>query len=84
MLGKLIKLYRISIGLRQSELADQIGVSQNYMSLVESGKREIGHKKLALIINNYPEFGQLLLNNRLSLSDEEIALLILSGEFVRK
>lgn len=84
MLGKLIKLYRTSVNLKQLELAEQIGVTQNYMSLVESGKREIGHKKLALIINIHPEFGQLLLNNRLSLSDEEIALLILSRDFVRK
>lgn len=84
MLGKLIKLYRISVNLKQLELAEQIGVTQNYMSLVESGKREIGHKKLALIINYHPTFAEFLLKNRLSLSDEEIALLILSGEFVRK
>lgn len=38
-LGKKIKLARIRAGLVQSELADRIGVTQNYISLIETGKK---------------------------------------------
>lgn len=38
--GRTIKLLRISSGLKQKELAAKLGVTANYMSLVESGKRE--------------------------------------------
>jgi transcriptional regulator with XRE-family HTH domain len=38
--GEAIRLLRTSAGLRQAELADRIGVSANYISLVENGKRD--------------------------------------------
>jgi transcriptional regulator with XRE-family HTH domain len=39
-IGRTIKFVRASSGLRQKELADQLGVTQNYLSLVENDKRE--------------------------------------------
>jgi transcriptional regulator with XRE-family HTH domain len=39
-LGKSIKKYRNKVGLKQKELANLLGVSPNYMSLVENDKRE--------------------------------------------
>ena len=39
-LGKTIKLLRISVGLKQRELANKLGISSNYLSLIESNKRE--------------------------------------------
>jgi transcriptional regulator with XRE-family HTH domain len=39
-LGNAIKVVRTASGLRQRELARKIGVTANYMSLVEGGKRE--------------------------------------------
>ena len=39
-LGKTIKLLRISSGLKQKELAPRLGVTANYLSLVENDKRE--------------------------------------------
>lgn len=39
-LGKTIKLLRISSGLKQKELAPKLGVTPNYLSLVENDKRE--------------------------------------------
>jgi len=39
-IGKTIKLLRISSGLKQKELAAKLEVTPNYLSLVESDKRE--------------------------------------------
>lgn len=39
-LGKTIKLLRISSGLKQKELAPKLGITPNYLSLVENDKRE--------------------------------------------
>ncbi len=39
-LGKIIKLLRISAGLKQETLAAKLGVSANYISLIENNKRE--------------------------------------------
>lgn len=38
--GTTIKLLRVSAGLRQSDLADRLGVTSNYISLVENDRRE--------------------------------------------
>jgi len=39
-LGKAIKLVRTASGKRQGEVAEKLGVTSNYLSLVENGKRE--------------------------------------------
>ncbi|MBZ5645433.1 MAG: helix-turn-helix domain-containing protein [Acidobacteriia bacterium] len=39
-LGTAIKLIRTSSGLKQKEIATRLGVTSNYISLVESGNRE--------------------------------------------
>lgn len=39
-LGKTIKLLRISSELKQKDLAPRLGVTANYLSLVENEKRE--------------------------------------------
>jgi transcriptional regulator with XRE-family HTH domain len=39
-LGKAIKLVRTAAGMRQGAVAKQVGVSANYLSLIENGKRE--------------------------------------------
>jgi len=39
-LGNAIKIVRTTKGLKQKDLAFSLGVSPNYVSLVESGKRE--------------------------------------------
>jgi transcriptional regulator with XRE-family HTH domain len=39
-LGQSIKLMRSSAGVKQHQLAAKLGVSANYISLLESGKRE--------------------------------------------
>ena len=40
MVGKTIKFLRIAKGLKQSDLAERIKVSANYISLIENDKRE--------------------------------------------
>ncbi len=40
MIGKTIKFLRIAKGLKQSDLAERVKVSTNYISLVENDKRE--------------------------------------------
>lgn len=39
-IGKQIRIFRNIAGVRQGELAKRIGVSPNYISLVENGRRE--------------------------------------------
>lgn len=39
-LGKTIKLLRVASGLRQSELAKAVGITSNYLSLIESDRKE--------------------------------------------
>ena len=39
-LGKAIKLVRTAAGMRQGTVAKQLGVTANYLSLIENGKRE--------------------------------------------
>lgn len=39
-LGIVIKKERISKGFKQKELADALGISSNYLSLIENDKRE--------------------------------------------
>jgi transcriptional regulator with XRE-family HTH domain len=39
-LGTAIKLIRTSSGLKQKDVATRLGVTSNYVSLVESGNRE--------------------------------------------
>lgn len=39
-LGKATKMMRTASGLRQNEVASRLGVTANYISLVENGRRE--------------------------------------------
>jgi len=39
-IGKNVKLLRIAAGLKQKDLAERLGVSPNYLSMVENDKRE--------------------------------------------
>jgi transcriptional regulator with XRE-family HTH domain len=39
-LGKAIKLIRTASGKRQGQIAEKLGVTSNYLSLVENGKRD--------------------------------------------
>ncbi len=39
-LGKAIKTARVNRGMKQAELADALGVSANYLSLLENDKRD--------------------------------------------
>lgn len=40
MIGKTIKFLRTAKGLKQSDLAERVKVSTNYISLIENNKRE--------------------------------------------
>jgi putative transcriptional regulator len=39
-LGHRLKLFRVATDLKQAELAERLGVSKNYVYMVESGRRE--------------------------------------------
>ncbi|MUM76820.1 helix-turn-helix domain-containing protein [Pseudodesulfovibrio sp. F-1] len=43
-IGKLIRTIRASQGLSQGDMAQCLGISQNYLSLVESGKKTMSVK----------------------------------------
>lgn len=50
---RLLRLLRESNGLRQSEVADQIGISACYLSLIESGKKELTSELLERLCEQY-------------------------------
>lgn len=45
-MGQALRAVRIRLGITQRELAEKVGVSINYLSLVESGKRGISLTQL--------------------------------------
>jgi len=47
-IGKTIKILRIKNGIKQKELAEILGISVNYLSLVENDKRT---PSLSLMVN---------------------------------
>lgn len=46
-LGYVLKLIRTSKGMSQREMADLLGISQNYLSLIESNKKFPSPEKIA-------------------------------------
>jgi transcriptional regulator with XRE-family HTH domain len=48
-IGSLIKLLRTTMGLSQKDMADKVGISPNYLSLIESGKREASTEVISQI-----------------------------------
>lgn len=50
-LGKRIKQYREKVGLTQFQLAEKIGVSEFYISALETGRRNPGRKTLVKLAN---------------------------------
>lgn len=55
-IGSILKLIRTNKGLSQKQMADRLGISQNYLSLIEGNKKEpasdkIGHFAKALHIS---------------------------------
>ena len=50
-IGKQIKKLRKEKGFTQQEFAEEIGISTNYLSDVERGKKSIRLEKLVLIMN---------------------------------
>lgn len=49
MIAESIKAARTSAGMTQTELATEIGVSQAYLSTLESGKKDPFTRPLALL-----------------------------------
>ena len=50
-LGKKIKQYRVKNRLTQFQLAEKIGVSEFYISALETGRRNPGRKTLIKLAN---------------------------------
>lgn len=69
-LGDNIKNYRNKIHLRQKELAEKAGISANYLSLIESGKR---YPSLSII----GKISEILGTTPAKLLDNDILLSIL-------
>lgn len=48
-LGKAIRIYRIRAGMNQKELAEKLGISTNYLGMIERGDRNPSQKILEKI-----------------------------------
>ena len=44
MSGTMLRAIRLYFGITQQELADKIGVSKSYISMMESGKKPVSDK----------------------------------------
>lgn len=53
-IGRSIKFVRVAAGIRQNEMAERLGISQNYLSLLENNKSE---PSLSLLRRISEEFG---------------------------
>src|SRR3989304_10570402 len=71
MIRKTIKFLRTSKGLKQSDLAERIKVSTNYISLIENNKREPSLSFLKVLASNL-DIPVSLLFLELDMSKKEI------------
>lgn len=46
-IGHILKLMRTNIAITQKEMADRLGISQNYLSLIEGSKKDPSNDKVA-------------------------------------
>lgn len=46
-IGHILKLMRTNMAMTQKEMADMLGISQNYLSLIESSKKDPSNEKIA-------------------------------------
>lgn len=46
-IGHILKLMRTNMAITQKEMADMLGISQNYLSLIESNKKDPSNEKIA-------------------------------------
>lgn len=53
-IGQTVRLFRVSAGLRQKVLAQRLGITPNYLSLVENDRKQPGKK---LVLKIAEEFG---------------------------
>jgi transcriptional regulator with XRE-family HTH domain len=51
-LGHVLKLIRTNKGFNQKEMADMLGISQNYLSLIESEKKQPSSDRIASMAKN--------------------------------
>ncbi len=50
-IGQVLRLIRVNKNNSQKEMAEKLGISQNYLSLIESNKKEPSHDKITEIAN---------------------------------
>jgi len=50
-LGRRVKKLRKELGIKQTELADSLGISYQYMSMIETGKRQLSLSLLVDLAN---------------------------------
>ena len=51
-LGRRVKKLRKELGIKQTELADSLGISYQYMSMIETGKRQLSLSLLVDLANH--------------------------------
>lgn len=55
---ELIRILRVTLQLTQKELADRVGCDASFISLLESGKRDILETEYQVVIRLAREFNQ--------------------------
>jgi len=65
MLGKALKLMRSYYGISQTDLSENLGVSNSYLSEIESGKKQPSLD----VLNKYSEYFEIPLSSILFFSE---------------
>jgi len=78
--SKLLRLLRVSLGKKQEDVADAVGISANYLSLIENGKRQPSYDIMKNLAKEYAVPATLFAweeaDLHKDLSDEERDILI--------
>ena len=69
-LGRRVKKLRKEQGIKQTELADALGISYQYMSMIETGKRKLSLGMLVSLANELGVTTEYLLNGYKSMGIE--------------
>lgn len=69
-LGRRVKLARRRAGIRQADLAKRLGISYQYMSMIETGKRKLSLGMLVSLANELGVTTEYLLNGYKSVGIE--------------
>jgi len=79
-IGNNIREYRVLLGLNQQQIGDYLGVTREYISFVEAGKRDISLSKLTKLADLFGVELEDLLEEDKQMADTKLAFAFRSDD----